>query len=372
MASIKKYETAKGRAWRVQYRSPDGKSRTKQGFRTKTAAQAWADKNATDVRDGTWCDPTLARRTVADYAPLFFKTKAHLAPGSLRPMRSSWENWVKPVWGARTVGSIRKPEVQAWLSEHHEKPVSVRRAHGVLAGILDIAVDDGAVPLNRARGVTLPKKPIPKKIYLTEGQLVGLAKECGANGGIVLTLGMTGLRWGELAGLQVSDIPDIGCRVKVARAVTWEGQELHVGLPKNGEPRVIAVPETVMGFFRSQAQGRAPGEWLFGGESPLKPLGHHSWFAFAVRRCVEAGVIPERITPHGLRHVAAGLMIGSGATVKVVQRYLGHKNAAETLQTYADLWENDVDAIGSVMDSRFSNVVELSCDGVVEGLKKTS
>lgn len=36
MASIKPYKTAKGRAWRVQYRSPDGKNRTKQGFRTKT------------------------------------------------------------------------------------------------------------------------------------------------------------------------------------------------------------------------------------------------------------------------------------------------------------------------------------------------
>ena len=51
MASIKKYETAKGHAWRVQYRSPDGRSRTKQGFRTKSAAQAWADKNSVHLRD---------------------------------------------------------------------------------------------------------------------------------------------------------------------------------------------------------------------------------------------------------------------------------------------------------------------------------
>ncbi|WP_390884962.1 Arm DNA-binding domain-containing protein [Corynebacterium rouxii] len=44
MASIKKCTTAKGTAWRVQYRSPDGRSHTKQGFRTKTEAQRWADK----------------------------------------------------------------------------------------------------------------------------------------------------------------------------------------------------------------------------------------------------------------------------------------------------------------------------------------
>lgn len=33
MASIKRYKTARGTAWRVQYRSPDGRSHTKQGFR---------------------------------------------------------------------------------------------------------------------------------------------------------------------------------------------------------------------------------------------------------------------------------------------------------------------------------------------------
>lgn len=43
MASIKLYKTAKGKAWRVQYRSPDGKSRTKRGFPTKAEAQAWSD-----------------------------------------------------------------------------------------------------------------------------------------------------------------------------------------------------------------------------------------------------------------------------------------------------------------------------------------
>lgn len=50
MASIKPYKTAEGKAWRVQYRSPDGKNRTKQGFRTKNEAKAWADKNSTTIR----------------------------------------------------------------------------------------------------------------------------------------------------------------------------------------------------------------------------------------------------------------------------------------------------------------------------------
>lgn len=64
MASIKKYSTARGTAWRVQYRSPDGKSRTKRGFPTKAKAQAWANKNAVNIYEQDWIDPTAGKSTV--------------------------------------------------------------------------------------------------------------------------------------------------------------------------------------------------------------------------------------------------------------------------------------------------------------------
>lgn len=41
---------------------------------------------------------------------------------------------------------------------------------------------------------------------------------------------------------------------------------------------------------------------------------------------------------HDLRHVAATLAIGAAADVKLVQQMLGHKDATETLNTYAALW----------------------------------
>lgn len=44
MASIKPYKTARGRAWRVQYRSPDGKTGQNKDSARKNEAQAWADK----------------------------------------------------------------------------------------------------------------------------------------------------------------------------------------------------------------------------------------------------------------------------------------------------------------------------------------
>ena len=56
-----------------------------------------------------------------------------------------------------------------------------------------------------------------------------------------------------------------------------------------------------------------------------------------------------RLTPHDLRHTAASLAISAGANVKAVQRMLGHASAAMTLDVYADLFDDDLDAVGDAL-----------------------
>ena len=57
------------------------------------------------------------------------------------------------------------------------------------------------------------------------------------------------------------------------------------------------------------------------------------------------------LRPHDLRHTAASLAIASGASVKHVQRMLGHKDAAMTLNVYASLLEDDLDAVSERLDA---------------------
>ena len=57
-----------------------------------------------------------------------------------------------------------------------------------------------------------------------------------------------------------------------------------------------------------------------------------------------------RVTPHGLRHVAAGLMVSSGANVLVVSRQLGHADPSLTLRVYAALWDEDLDRLGTKVE----------------------
>lgn len=56
------------------------------------------------------------------------------------------------------------------------------------------------------------------------------------------------------------------------------------------------------------------------------------------------------MTVHDLRHTCASLLVYAGADVKAVQRQLGHKSAAMTLDVYAGLFDADLDAVVEAMN----------------------
>ena len=57
------------------------------------------------------------------------------------------------------------------------------------------------------------------------------------------------------------------------------------------------------------------------------------------------------VTPKALRDTAASLAISAGAHVKVLQRLLGHASAAVTLDVYAGLFGDDLDAVADRLDA---------------------
>jgi integrase len=63
--------------------------------------------------------------------------------------------------------------------------------------------------------------------------------------------------------------------------------------------------------------------------------------------------MPTDLVPHDLRDTAASLMIASGASIKAVQRALGHASAAMTLDTYGGLVEDDLEDLATRMEKRY-------------------
>ncbi len=101
-----------------------------------------------------------------------------------------------------------------------------------------------------------------------------------------------------------------------------------------------------------RCEGKRPDDLVF--TAPAGgALNNRNWtrrnFEPAMTQLLEIYPDLTRLTPHDLRHTAASLAISAGANVKAVQRMLGHASAAMTLDVYADLFDDDLDAVGDAL-----------------------
>lgn len=115
----------------------------------------------------------------------------------------------------------------------------------------------------------------------------------------------------------------------------------------------VPYPERLAPMIEEACAGKGPEGLLFGdGVNHMRNSGANGWFANAVRRAQEIDPSIPRVTPHDLRHTATSLTISSGANVKAVQRMLGHASAAMTLDMYADLFDDDLDAVAESLNAQ--------------------
>ena len=179
-----------------------------------------------------------------------------------------------------------------------------------------------------------------------------LADLAGSDGDLILFLAFTGLRRGEAAALRVSDLEMLRRRVNVDQAVTEVGRELIYGIPKNHTRRSVPFPSFLSEMLAAQCEGKPGSGFVF--TAPMGgALRNRNWrrrsFDPAMTELLEIYPTLTRLTIHDLRHTAASLAISAGANVKAVQKMLGHASAAMTLDVYADLFDDDLDAVGEAL-----------------------
>lgn len=361
VGSISSYETKDGRRYRAHYRDPERRNREKAGFKRKRDAEEFLAAVVVTSLRGEYVDPSQGKATIRDLGTEWLANQSHLKPSSYAAIEVAWRVHVEPAWGARRVSEIQHSEVQTWLTRFSagspdSKPKSatvVLRAYGVLASILDVAVRDRRISVNPARGVKLPRRSKKKRAYLSAAQVELLVSKLrGDHATLIYTLAYTGLRWGEATGLRVGAVDTKRRRLLVEENAVSVGGRIVVGTPKTHERRSVPYPVFLSSMLRTECEGKSQDQLVFGDGLVHKvaPKSGVGWFWSAVQRAREVDPTFPELTPHDLRHTAASLAISSGANPKAVQRMLGHASAAMTLDTYADLFEDDLDAVSDRMD----------------------
>ena len=361
LGSVLAYSTAAGRRYRVIYRKPDHSQGQKRGFRTKRDAELYLAEVEVSKARGEFIDASSARARVDALGDVWLAAQEQLLkPSAFAPLESTWRLHVRPIWGLREIGGIRHSEVQTWVSDLASRmsATSTLRAYGILAGILDVAVKDRRIASNPARDLTLPRKKGKAKVYLSHTQ-VELLAESSAHPTLVHFLAYTGLRWGEATGLRVKHLDALRRRVRVEENAVKVNGRIHVGTPKTHATRSVPYPPFLAEPLARLCEGKSRESILFGDGVSHMVIPHSSrgWFVAAVRRAQEAETDFPRVTPHDLRHTAASLAISAGANVKAVQRMLGHASAAMTLDVYADLFDDDLEAVSTALDDARSAAV---------------
>lgn len=367
MATVEAYRLGNGqRRYAVRYRKPDRGQTMKRGFTSKRDAELFLASVEVSKARGEFVDATAARALIGPLGAEWLARQTHLKPSSYRPVESALRIHVLPRWGSVAVAEVRKTAVQQWVSEMTtgdpdatpaRKPKGatlVIRAYGVLASILDDAVSDRRTLSNPSRGVSLPRKVKKPHVYLSHEQVHALAA-ASKYPGLVLVLAYCGIRWGEATALRVKHLDMLRRRLMIEENAVQVGSVIEVGTPKNHKKRTVPFPRFLGEHLARACEGKGRDDLVFPGEN-----GHHlrlarvhednmSWFGSAVKR---TGI--PRITPHDLRHSAASFAVSSGANVKVVQKMLGHSSAAMTLDTYADLFDGDLDSVSDALDQAVS------------------
>ncbi len=352
--AISRRETKNGVRYDVQWRLPD-RSKRKKSFKTEREARQFEAKLVTSTAAGERVDPRGGKIQLRAVYRSWLAARPDLSAKVRRGYEDNWRLRIEPHFGSWPIGKIDHESIQQWVNAMSASglgPRTVRWTHSVLKMTLDRAVEEGQlIGKNPGSRTKFPPMRHTPHIYLTAPEVAALAQICGAQGDVVLILAYTGLRFGELTGLNVGDV-DLGARrLRVRRSMTQVGGRLVEGNPKSeAGRRSVPIPERLMPTLKARLDAQLPGAPAIA--SPMASrLSLENWKRAVNWRKSVIELGRKELRVHDLRHTYASLSRRAGADLRLLQKAMGHASITVTAHTYADLFDDELDGIATALDS---------------------
>jgi integrase len=321
-----------------------------QVFERKADAVAWEQDQRRRLRLGEWIDPRRGQVPLSVVGGDWLGSRGSVKRRTRETDEAAWRNYVQPHFGNWPVASITAAEVSNWVGSLVARglaPSTATRALATLRSVLAFAVADARVQQNVAAVVHKPTSGRARREgqALTIEELLALTEECkGRYRDVVPVLALAGLRWGELAGLQVGDrvsVPGPGLRLRRAMLASSGGGALYLDTLKNNRARTVPLVMHLVPIIDRWSAGKAPDTWLFAAPEG-GPLRESNWKRSVGWAKATAAIGRRGFRVHDLRHTAASVWLGAGADPKVVQRVMGHGTAAMTMDLYGHLVDGNL------------------------------
>lgn len=278
---------------------------------------------------------------------------------------------VNSVWAACNNRNIGKSTAEK-ISKVLQKPMNelfelsstrklstntVRHYHRLLSSILGMAVKWQFILYNPCSRATLPRSKEEKEIfyldYRQSQELLLMLKDERRIYRVAITLLLlSGVRKGELLGLEWKDINWEEKRIEVKRTVQYtKTQGIYIDTPKNkSSSRTVYVGDAVLDLLKEHKGWQLfqkkllKKKWIQSDRiivmengKPMNPNCLSNWF----RKFVNRTELPAELHLHSLRHTYATLCIAHGVPLTAVAAQLGHANMETTSRIYAHAIEKN-------------------------------
>ena len=350
--SIHKITGKTGTRYQVKLRDPNGRQYSKT-FRTRSEAKSYETSQINSMQRGSWTDVRLSVVTFGEFADLWVNQNKQKRQRTLDRDIGILRLHVLPVLGNTRISNIKKIDIQnlvnGWTT-YGLKPRTVRRNLAVVKAIFQKAIEDELLFKNPATGTKYPKPDPVEQHPLTSEESTALLSSIQPFYKPLLYIAITtGLRWSELAGLQIRDIVLMGKEpaLHVNRGLHATSKGTAYEQPKsNAGKRTIPLTQTQVELIASHIAETK--RTMIDGGSPLfvSPEGHAlNYSNFRSRVFVpaleKAGISKTRI--HDLRRTTATILVANQVDLKTIEQLMGHSDIRMTLSVYASATQAGMD-----------------------------
>ncbi len=221
------------------------------------------------------------------------------------------------------------------LHQQKLKASSVARKISCLKNFFKFLVNENFIKNSPATNLQTPKREAKIPKFLSEEEIFKLLSAAESDLRLSCMLEIlyaAGLRVTELVSLPVSLIQREGETLRNYLLVKGKGGKERIA-PLN-KAAIVKLLEYLKEREGSQesSQGNYQGNsfWLFPGHSPSKHLTRQGFHKMLKGIARKAGLDPERVHPHVIRHSFATHLLNSGVDLRVLQELLGHSDISTT------------------------------------------
>ncbi|GIP40791.1 site-specific integrase [Paenibacillus sp. J31TS4] len=336
------------------------KQKTASGFATKKEAQKACAELITEIERGNGT-AVMAKDTVGEFMLNFLENtvQQNVAQNTYEGQLAYAKNHIIPHIGHIKLNKLTPMDIQKMYKALTDQGFSaghIQNIGNLVTKTIRTAVEWGYMSKDVAAVAKKPSYKQPKmKVWTMEEaqRFLDATKECRYHVVYMLALS-TGMRKGEILGLQWDHIDFKNRNIHVQQTIVYAGNQLYLKPPKTeGSKRTISIPEQVVKYLRSYKMKQVPNSLNLVVTGSKMELLYPSALDKHYDHDIALADVP-RIRFHDMRHTHATTLLQLGENPKVVQERLGHASINVTLNTYSHVLPNMQKSAAEKLDSAFS------------------